>query len=79
MSKSLRIAVDEMPHQHTSSNLLQWHPSYADMKGSSPPPCYYEFMEWATCVQAGKDCKASFERLYTCIKIHGMKVLNDKR
>lgn len=68
MSKALRFATDEMSQLFTLRDLMQWHPMYADMNDPPTPPCHYEFMEWATCVQDGKNCQTSLDKLYKCLK-----------
>ena len=67
MSKALRTAIED-PVRPTLASMLQWHPLYADTSGSPPPLCYYEFMQWARCVQHDRDCKEAFDRLYACIR-----------
>lgn len=68
MSKALRLAIEDISLRPT---ILQWHPVYADVNESSPPPpCFREFMEWARCIKANEDCKSSFDSLHNCLKRH---------
>lgn len=70
MTRAWKRTFHETTALPSLSAALQWHPAHAPLGPTDlPPPCYYEFIEWSSCVEreGGAHCADSFRRLHDCV------------